>query len=218
MTLPLIILAVFAVLVGFAGVHPDFPILGRLFSPAGNPFEHFVGGTLVSEPEAVPFNLFPVLVSLAVSLGGLYLGYLMYWRKPLVAGEADRLIPILGDFYVTLKNKYYFDELYIRIFVIPSQWFAKNIAYEFIDKGVIDGFLNLIARVFTCIGDLLKNLNLWLIDGVGDGIPELIRKFGGWIRWLQSGSVQQYMLVVVIAALVIGIIFALSTGVLHAAP
>ena len=125
---------------------------------------------------------------------------------------------MLGSIYPTLQNRYYFDELYGIIFVRPMQWFAKNVAYEFIDKGVIDGILHLIARVFTWIGDLLKNLNLWLIDGVGDGIPELIGKFGGWFRWIQSGSVQQYMLLAAIAALLISIVFALSTGVLHAAP
>jgi NADH:ubiquinone oxidoreductase subunit 5 (subunit L)/multisubunit Na+/H+ antiporter MnhA subunit len=125
---------------------------------------------------------------------------------------------MLGDFHTTLKNKYYFDELYGRIFVAPSQWFAKSVAYEFIDLGIIDGTLHLTGRIFTWIGDLLKNLNLWLIDGVGDGIPELIGKFGGWIRWLQSGSVQQYMLFAAIAVLILSIIFALSTGVLQAAP
>ncbi|MFN8448627.1 MAG: NADH-quinone oxidoreductase subunit L [Anaerolineae bacterium] len=218
MTLPLIILAAFAVVAGYAGVHPDFPLFGAIFAPNGNPFHHFVGATLVSEPESIAFNIFPVLVSFTVALGGLYAGYLMYWRKPLVAGEPDPMIAILGNYHTTLKNKYYFDELYGRVFVAPSQWFAKTVAYEFIDKGIIDGTLHLIGRVFTWIGDLLKNLNLWLIDGVGDGIPELIAKFGGWIRWLQSGSVQQYMLFVAIAALIVSIIFALSTGVLQAAP
>ncbi len=119
--------------------------------------------------------------------------------------------------HTTLKNKYYIDELYGTIFVRPSQWFAQKVAYEFIDKGIIDGFLSLIARVFTWIGDLLKVLNLWLIDGVGDGIPRLIARFGGWFRWIQSGSVQQYMLLAIMAVLLIGIIFALSTGVLQAA-
>ncbi len=219
MTLPLIILAFFAVVAGFVGVSPQFPLFGAIFSSGGfAPFEHFLGATLLVEPEAVPFNLFPVLVSFAVSLGGLYAGYLLYWRKPLVAGEVDPMVNMLGDIYPVLKNKYYVDEVYGRVFVKPSQWFAANVAYQFIDKGIIDGLLSLIARVFTWIGDLLKNLNLWLIDGVGDGVPEIIGKFGGWIRWLQSGEVQQYMLYVAIAALVIGIIFALTTGVLHAAP
>ena len=219
MTLPLIVLAVFAFGAGFVGVGPQFPILGSIFSPNGySPFEHFVGATLLVEPEALGFNLFPVLVSFAVSLGGLYLGYIMYWRKPLVAGEPDPLVNMLGSLYPTLQHRYYFDELYSAVFIRPFQWFAKNVAYEFIDKGIIDGFLALIARVFTWIGDLLKNLNLWLIDGVGDGIPELIARFGRWFRWIQSGSVQQYMLLAIIGALLIGIVFALSTGVLHAAP
>ena len=214
-----IVLAVFAFGAGFVGVGPQFPILGSIFSPHGySPFEHFVGGTLMVEPEALGFNLFPVLVSFAVSLGGLYVGYLMYWKKPLVAGEADPLVEMLGSVYPAMQHRYYFDELYGTIIIRPFQWFAKNVAYEFIDKGIIDGTLHLIARVFTWIGDLLKNLNLWLIDGVGDGIPELIGKFGRWFRWIQSGSVQQYMLLAAIGALLIGIIFALSTGVLHAAP
>ena len=217
MTLPLIVLAFFAAVGGFVGVHPDFPLFGAIFAPNGNPFHHFVGATLLHEPESLPLNYFPVLVSFTVSLGGLYLGWLMYWRKPLVAGQADPLVRILGPLHTTLQNKYYFDEMYGVVFVRPSQWFAQKVAYEFIDKGIIDGFLSLVARVFTWIGDLLKVLNLWLIDGVGDGVPILIARFGRWFRWIQSGSVQQYMLLVMMAVLLIGIIFALSTGVLQAA-
>jgi NADH-quinone oxidoreductase subunit L len=218
MTFPLIVLAILAFAAGFVGVHPDFPLFGAIFSPHGNPFEHFVGATLLTEPEAIGINYFPVLVSFIVSLGGLYLGYVLYWVKPLTAGQIDPVVPVLGSLYTTLQHRYYIDEVYLAVFIKPSQWFAKNIAYEFLDKGVIDGFLHLIARVFTWIGDLLKNLNLWLIDGVGDGIPELIARFGRWFRWVQTGSVQQYMLLAGIAALLIAIVFALSTGVLHAAP
>ena len=219
MTLPLIVLSVFALFAGFVGVHPDFPIFGSLFSSGGNPYHDFVGATLVEHPETVPFNPFPVLVSFAVALGGLGLGWLMYWREPLKAGQPDPLIGVLGaPVHNTLKNKYYIDELYQRIFVTPSQWFAKNVAYEFIDKGIIDGFLHLLARASTWIGELFKSLNLWLIDGVGDGIPELIARFGIWFRRLQTGRVQQYMLLLALAALLIAIVFALSTGVLQAAP
>ena len=229
MTAPLILLAVFALTAGFVGVPPDFPIFGAIFSPEHNPFHHFVIETLPhSDPafafvpefhvEAPPFNVIPVAVSFIVALGGLYLGYLMYWRKPLQAGEPDPLVKILGEnVHTTLKNKYYIDEAYRRAFIVPSQWFSQVVASEFIDKGLIDGFLHLIARVFVWIGDLLKVLNTWLIDGVGDGIPYLIADFGRWFRRVQTGRVQQYLLFVAIAALLIGIIFAVSTGILQAA-
>ncbi|MFN8372026.1 MAG: proton-conducting transporter membrane subunit [Anaerolineae bacterium] len=217
MTLPLIILAVFAVLAGFVGVHPDFPILGGIFSPEHNAFHHFVAPTLLVEPEALAFDIVPVLFSFAAALGGMFLGWLVYWRKPLVAGEADPMIAALGPMHPVLKNKYYFDELYTAVFIVPSQWFSDKVVSQFLDRGIIDGILHGIAAIATWIGDLFKVLNLWLIDGVGDGIPKLIADFGHWFRRIQTGRVQQYLLLVLVAALLIGLIFAVSAGLLQAA-
>ncbi len=214
MTLPLIILSVFAIFAGFVGVHPDFPILGSIFSSHGNPFAHFVGATLLEEPEHIAFNIIPVLFSFGVALGGLAVGYVMYWRKPLVAGQVDPLVEILGGLYPVLKNKYYVDELYVRVFVKPSQWFSRVVVSEFMDKGVIDGILHTIAKIFIFIGDFIKQLNIWLIDGVGDGIPELIGMFGARFRRIQTGRIQQYMLYVAIAVIVIALIFIVSSGLL----
>lgn len=219
MTLPLIILAFFAVVAGFVGVHPDFPILGGIFSPGeSTPFAELVGGALITAPPHLDFNIIPVLFSFGIALGGLWLGYVVYGRKPLTAGQPDPLISVLGSFHTTLKNKYYFDELYQMILVRPSQWISRSVSYLFIDKGLIDGFLHTVTRVGIWIGDLFKVLNSWLIDGVGDGVPELVARFGNWIRSVQTGRVQQYMLLIVVVALVIGFVFALSTGVLQASP
>ena len=215
MTLPLIILAFFAIFAGFVGVPSQFPILGPILSPEHSWFHHFVAPTLLVEPPVAPFNWFPLLTSFVVALGGLGVGYLMYWRKPLLAGEPDPLIQILGvPLHTTLKNKYYVDELYVRVFVIPSQWFAREVVVKFLDGTIIDGILHGTARVFTWIGDLIKLLNIWLIDGVGDGIPELIGMFGAWFRRIQTGRIQQYLLLVLLATLVIVIIFIVSSGVL----
>lgn len=214
MTLPLIILAFFAIVAGFVGVHPDFPLFGSIFSPQYNWFHHFVGPTLLAEPPTIAFNIIPVLTSFVVALGGLFVGYRMYWVKPLKAGEPDPMVAVLGGLYPVLKNKYYLDEVYARVFVQPSQWISRVAVSQFIDKGIIDGILHLTARVFTWIGDLIKTLNTWLIDGVGDGIPELIGMFGGWFRKVQSGRVQQYLLLVAIALIVIVVVFAVSSGLL----
>ena len=231
MTIPLIMMAFFAITAGFVGVPEEFPIFGAIFSPEHNPFHHFMIETLplneateayANVPEmhvdAPPFNLIPVATSFLVALGGLYAGWLVYWRRPLQPGEEDPLIRLIGvEVHTTLRNKYYLDELYHAVFIVPSQWFSRAVVSEFIDRGIIDGFLHLIARVSIWIGDLFKVLNTWLIDGVGDGIPELIALFGRWFRRVQTGRVQQYLLFVAIAALLIGIIFAVSTGILQAA-
>ncbi len=224
MTLPLLILAVFALAAGFVGVPTDFPILGPIFSPEHNPFHHLIIEALPPSeataayvalpdyhPHAPPFNIVPVAVSFLVALGGLGLGWWMYWRKPLKAGQQDPMEDILGPLHPILKRRYYLDDLYEWLFVKPSQWLGRQVII-FLDRGIIDAVLHVIARVFTWLGDLAKVLNLWLIDGVGDGIPIAVFNLGGWLRRMQTGRVQQYMLLALAAAVLIGILLVLSSG------
>ena len=224
MTLPLLILAVFAVVAGFVGVPTDFPVLGPIFSPEHNAFHHLIVEALplpeataafasLSDyhPHAPPFNIIPVATSFVVALLGLWLGWMMYWRKPLKAGQKDPLEDALGPLHPILKNRYYLDDFYGWAFVKPSQWLGVQVI-AFLDRGIIDAILHVIGRIFTWLGDLVKVLNLWLIDGVGDGIPIAIFNFGGWLRRMQTGRVQQYMLLVLVAAVLIGIVLVLSSG------
>ena len=224
MTLPLIILALFAIGAGFVGVPNDFPVLGAIFSPEHNAFHHLAIESLPMpeataayatlpdyHPHAPPFNIVPVATSVIVALAGLWLGYMMYWRRPLKAGQADPLLGVLGPLHAVLQNRYYLDDIYGAVFVKPSQWLAAQVIV-LLDRGLIDALLHIIARVFTWLGDLTKVLNLWLIDGVGDGIPIAIFHAGGWLRRMQSGRIQQYMLLVLAAAVVIGVVLVLSSG------
>ncbi len=224
MTLPLIILAFFAIGAGFVGVPNDFPVLNAIFAPEYNNFKHLMIEAL-PPPEATaafaslpdyhakapPFNIIPVATSFLVALLGLWLGWLVYWRKPLKAGQRDPMENFLGPLHAVMKNRYYLDDIYGRVFVAPSQWLSAQVI-SFLDRGLIDTLLHIIARLFTWLGDLVKVLNLWLIDGVGDGIPIAIFNFGGWLRRMQSGRVQQYMLLVLAAAVAIGIVLVLSAG------
>ncbi|MDE2911023.1 MAG: proton-conducting transporter membrane subunit [Chloroflexota bacterium] len=224
MTLPLLILALFAIGAGFVGVPSDFPVLGPIFSPEYNAFHHLVIEALPLpettaafaslpdyHPKAPPFNIVPVATSFIVALLGLWLGYMIYWRKPLKAGQADPMEKFLGPLHPILQNRYYLDDAYIAAFVKPSQWLARHVT-SFLDRGIIDAILHIIARIFTWLGDLIKVLNLWLIDGVGDGIPIAIFHFGGWLRRLQSGRVQLYLLLALAAAVLIGALLVFSAG------
>jgi len=225
MQLPLLILTPFALFAGFVGVPADFEILwipiGRLFASIGGFFHHFViyalpfmenGGYEVFHVDAPPYNPVPVGTSIIVGLLGLGIGYLMYGRKPLEAGQPDPLIKILGEpIYTTLQKRYYMDDLYNLILVRPSQAIARFVI-AVLDKGIIDSILHGIAYVFTVTGDFIKVMNAWLIDGVGDGIPKGIFAFGGFMRRTQNGRIQAYLLIVLAAVLIIGIIFAISAG------
>lgn len=208
LTAPLIVLSVFAILAGFVGVHPDFPLVGPLLNALGikKPFISFVNNTLPHHPHSPDFSIVPLLVSLLVFTIGVVVAYLLYTRRPVVAGQPDPVEGYVGrDVYRTLSAKYFIDEFYTRYLVRPFAWFADRVVNQIIDRGIIDGILHFVARTAERIGDVFKDFNRVVIDGVGDGIPEAIGDLARGIRPLQTGRVQQYLLYALIATLVVGI-------------
>ena len=196
MTLPLIVLAVFAVSIGWSGISKSFPLFGGLLP---NYVHEFIGSTLSEIPEALPFSIWPLLVSLIVALGGLTLGWLVYRKHK--AGAEDPLKVALGPVYTLLKNKYYFDELYDRIFVRPAYWISDTFTNKILDQGVIDGSLHFIARIASSVGGILRNyFDKPIVNGFGDFVGEGVKKVGRSIKIIQTGRVQQYLLMALVLA------------------
>ncbi|PWH19167.1 MAG: NADH-quinone oxidoreductase subunit L [Anaerolineae bacterium] len=189
MTVPLIILAVFAVSAGWVGIPEHFPVIGGIVP---NWFHEFVGETLLEKPKGVEFNPIPLLTSIIVALGGLYVGWLVYRNHK--AGETDPLEGALGAFYPVLKNKYYFDELYQLIFIRPSVWISEVFTYLWIDRKLIDGILHVIADVSIKIGAFLRNfIDKPVVNGSGDMVANVTKSTGHSLRVIQTGRIQQYM-------------------------
>ena len=196
MTLPLVLLAIFAIIAGWPGIPGDFPLIGG-FIP--NFVHEFVGETLSEHPEAISFSWIPLLISLGVSLGGLVLGWWVYRDIP--AGAPDPLEKPLGPVYKLLKNKYYFDELYGYIFVRPSLWLSETFTYLWLDRTIIDGFLHFISRITFSLGGVFRNyIDKPVINGFGDFVGESVKRIGRSGRYIQTGRVQQYMIMALIIA------------------
>ncbi len=190
MTLPLIILAVFAVAAGWVGIPEHFPLLGGLVP---NWFHAFVGSTLPEEHHATAFNAIPLLVSVCVALGGLLLGWLVHRRQ--AAGAEDPLVRPLGPIYVLLKNKYYFDEFYDTVVIRPAYWLAETFVYRWIDRGLIDGVLHAVGRAALRVGAFLRNyIDLPVVNGSADLVGESVKKAGRVFRVVQTGRVQEYVM------------------------
>jgi len=194
MTTPLVVLAVLAIAYGWVGIPEDF--VGLHLSPSW--FHEFVGSTLAEHPEAVAFSWVPFVTSLVVALGGLTFGYFMY-RNINSVNEDKFQIPLL-------KNKYYFDEAYDYLFVKPAYWFAENVVYKFLDKGVIDGILHLFGPGTQGIGSTIRNyFDLPVINHFfGDGSADITYWFGGKLRAVQTGRVQQYLMLALVTFIIIG--------------
>lgn len=196
MTVPLVVLAAFSISVGWVGIPEHFPILGGLVP---NWFHEFVGSTLTKHPSAVEFNPIPLLTSFVVALGGLLIGWLVY--RDTKAGAADALEKPLGGIYKILRNKYYFDELYHLLFVRPAYWVAETFTYLWLDRGLIDGVLHAIANVAFVLGGLFRNwIDKPVVNGFGDFVGEIVKKFGRTFRFIQTGYIQQYLLMALVIA------------------
>lgn len=195
MTLPLVVLAFFAIVAGWMGIPSDFWGL----SLPESWFHGFVGGTLNELPKAIPFSWWPFMTSVVVALGGLYLGWLVYHN--LKAGQRDPVQKFLGGIYKVLKNKYYIDELYNLVFVRPAYWISATFTYLWLDRGLIDGILHTVARIAGSLGTIFRNyIDKPVVNGFGDAVGEGVKNFGRRFRVIQTGQIQQYMLMALVFA------------------
>jgi NADH-quinone oxidoreductase subunit L len=205
MTLPLMILAVFAVGFGWLGIPENF--LG-LHMPFPNWIHEFVGGALLEHPKPLAFSPIPLLTSLVVALGGLFLGWWVF--KDVKAGQRDPVEAALpGGLFRALKNKWYFDELY-EATVVRFAWWLAAVFSRVMDQGVIDGILHFFARITGVIGAFLRNvIDKKFINEPADWLAmDLVKEnLGPTFRTIQTGRVQQYMIVALIAVGTFAMVF-----------
>ena len=196
MTTPLVILAVFALVFGWVGIPEDF--MGLHIWPE-NLF-HGVTYTLTEHqrPAGIEFNWIPLIISLGVALGGLLLGWLVY--RKVEVGQEDPLKKPLGPVYTLLHNKYYFDEIYDLIFVKPAIWFSEVFSYKWMDRGMIDGSLHAVARAAPAVGRFFRSIIDMAINRFGDLIGEGAKKIGNALKVIQTGQIQQYMVIALVVA------------------
>jgi len=195
MTLPLVILAIFALAFGWIGIPEHFPVLGGLIPNLFHGVRYALPES--SMPLEIDFSWIPLIISLFVALGGLGLGWLVY--KDVRVGGEDPLKKPLGQVYKTLQNKYYFDEFYEAVFVKPAQWFSETFSYLWMDRKVIDGILHLVARVSYSLGIFFREfIDGPVINGFGDLVGESAKWVGDKIKVIQTGKIQQYMLIALV--------------------
>ena len=207
MTIPLMVLAFFAITAGWIGIPKSFPGLGGLIPDW---IEEFLGSMLTTAPEGAAHSLVPLFTSLVVALGGLFLGWWIYRN---VTQRVDPVEKPLGGLYPVLKNKYYFDELYERVLYRPASWLAETFTYRWLDKGLFDGILHGIGRGGLWLGRMARNLiDQPVINRGGDVVANGNRDLGIGLRKLQTGKVQLYMLIAMGSIAVVALLVLLVSG------
>jgi len=200
MVYPLVVLSVFAIFLGLIGVPAAFPVLGPLLG--GNPFHHYMGHLLSGGAfETHAFNALPALASVGAAATGWGLGYALYGRQPAAARSRDPLASVIGaPLFRLLNRKYYIDEIYDATFIRGSVAFAKLNAW--FDRRAVDGAVN----GASWLGSRGASVNGWIDSRIVDGTVTLVAmvssELSRWMRWLQTGRVQQYLLLAFVGVLI----------------
>jgi len=218
MTLPLSILALFAI------------ALGALGTPAWPWFTSFIESRPVT-PESEPGMIALMVGSSLLVLFGLGIGWWLYGRRPIEKpahapehhhvsehgdepiDEHNELKDILETVSPTvwrvLAHRLYWDELYAATVL---KWYAA-LAWlaDWLDRRVWGGIVAAVSSGFNGLGLANKSVDAQWIDGAFDkGCEELVTG-GGVLAWLQTGRAPGYLRLLGIGVLALAIL-ALAVG------
>jgi NADH-quinone oxidoreductase subunit L len=159
MTVPLIILAVLSISVGW------------LNWPGFDAFSKFV--YYGPEAHVESFDWVMACVSSCIAVFGVLLSGLFYYWKVF---SAEKVSVTFRPIYLLLKNKYYVDEFY--------DWLVKKVIWG-------------LASLFNWLDEQVID------QGLVNGTARQAQRVGGWLRLTQTGMIQNYALVVLVAVVVI---------------
>jgi NADH-quinone oxidoreductase subunit L len=200
MTMPLAVLAFFAIALGLFGT-PAWPWFRSflLDRPASFGFTGF------SEP-----GLFVLmLTSTTVVAIGYGIGWVLYVNKSPSAEEPDTLEKAMPPVWRALSNRLYVDEFYGATVIAFYFWWAR--VADWLDRRVWGG---LVAAVTWSFGRLARFNRFfdenWVNGGFDKGCEEL-SVGGGLLARMQSGRVQTYLRLLALAVVVLAAILIWSS-------
>ncbi len=193
MTVPLVILAVFAALLGFIG------------TPAWPWFEGFLNG------EPVEFNfsnltasgtLGLMLASAMIVFAGLGLGWRLYGKRPRKTVEEPDVLQVAQPaVFRLLENKYFVDEIYEATVIRFNAWAARFC--DFLDRWIWGGVVLLVTWVTLGLSRLYRFTDEFVVDAGFDTGCDTLREGGGELSSWHNGRVQSYLRVIGVALVVL---------------
>jgi NADH-quinone oxidoreductase subunit L len=148
MTIPLVVLAVFAVGVGLV-LGPTHLFARFLEKSPGLPYDN--------HPDEINWMLMGI--STVVVLAGMALAYVFYVLKPELPGKIAKSAQNL---YQVSLNKFYIDEIYNALIIRPMNWVAARL--KAFDMNWIDGLVDLTGKSPGAIGELFRPIQNGLVQ------------------------------------------------------
>jgi len=222
MYVPLVVLAVFAVIAGWTIPGTNLGIEGLLEQArpqgtAGGALGGLLmpGVTLPAESLSHEHEIHvPVtLTAFGVALAGFLLAGALYWWRWF---DPARIARAMSPVYWFLRNKWWFDEAYQFLFVRPAlriaQWAAA------VDRNVIDWLADNLARSVQLVSVFDDWIDRTFVDGLVNGIAAWTYWAGLGLRTVQTGRLRQYVMLVAVGTVALFVIVSFLRMYAFAAP
>jgi NADH-quinone oxidoreductase subunit L len=184
---PLVVLAGFSVVVGFFGA----PFITGGFKT----LVHF--GEKAHEAE---FSVGLAFLSVAVALIGIGLGYRLYRTYR----ERDPLASV--PLYRFVERKYFLDDIYLRGIVRPIQYpIARGVNWT--NRYILDGIVHAFVWVTRRFAGGTDAVDREVVDGAVNRVAIGTGWTGGLLRYLQSGNVQRYAILLFTGVAILAVVF-----------
>jgi NADH-quinone oxidoreductase subunit L len=232
MLIPLKILAILSIIGGFVvGIPPENGLFHRFLAHAFHGAHH-------AHAFHVWPDLFLMILSTLVALGGFVTAYYFYLENPersqSLIGKVTSAVRLLvtvafknilveafhtvrprrlaarfAFVYQMLLNKYYIDEFYDAFIVRPVMW-GMNALWT-VDARVVDGMVNGSAALTRLYANCSGIVDRLIVDGSVNGVAVLVQSGARAFRLLQTGIVQNYLLVMACGVFVFATIYLIFT-------
>lgn len=198
MTMPLVVLAAFAVLLGFFG------------TPAWPWFHGYLSGHAAEVNFANLFRgetLLIMFLSTVVVVLGIGAGWKLYGANPpRSAATPDPLEQAQPGAFAVLRNKYYVDEFYEASVLRLSRWWART--SDAMDRFLWNGVVQAVSLLVLGLGWVNRLIDEYLINLGFDKGCQSFRQGGGWFTRLQNGQVQVYLRTIGVALALLVVLLA----------
>jgi NADH-quinone oxidoreductase subunit L len=200
MTLPLVVLAFFAMALGLIG------------TPAWPWFRAFLDGRATGfdiRGFAEPGLLLLMGISTVVVFLGLGLGWSLYGGKSPQPEAPDALEKAAPPVWGWLRDRLYIDEFYGVTVIAFYGWWAR--VSDWLDRRVWGGLVAAVAWAFGLWARLNRFLDTNIVDGSFDKGCEELASGGGLLARVQNGRVQTYLRILAFAVVALAVILIWSS-------
>ncbi len=183
MTLPLWGLAIGSFFIGF----PGSPIMKNWFQQIIAHVTHY--------PEYEP-SISIMICSIAAAVSGIVLAGIFYLKK---LHWPEKIAKIFNPLYLLSLNKFYIDEIYSVCIVKP--FLALGRALFGFDAAVVDGAVNGTGTLTLWLSRVKNWIDAHIVDGLVNFMGTLVHFLNSIIKRLQTGLIQNYLLIVFLCVL-----------------